>query len=109
MNDFTLQAKTKSQLAIQDKKVKKPLAKKKSQLAIKDKKPIDKDVLLYKHACKLPRYYGSVSIYTSLAESLWRVKPGPGRRDELKFKFNTAPRIQWAALVKHVKSLPQQS
>ena len=122
MNDFTLQAK----LAIEDKKankvkkVKKPLTNVKKPLT-KVNKPLTKTraptpplaldmrMLQYKQAHKLPRHYGSVTIYTSLADSLWRVKPAPGRRDEMKFKFNTNPRVQWAALVKHVKSLPQES
>ena len=51
-----------------------------------------------------PRHYGTVTIYTDKARCQWRVKPGPGRRDEVKFPRNPA---SWRKLVVHVKNLKQ--
>ena len=105
-----------SQLAIKDKKVKKsksqpPAAKSKSQppAASSSMLQSQRASLLYKPAGQLnkPRFYGSVTVYTSIPDKCWRVKPGKGRRDEKLFKNHTNPRCAWDELVKHVKSLPQ--
>ena len=68
---------------------------------------LDSTALEYRFAIAKPRFYGSVTIYTTHVEKAWRVKPGPGRRDEKRFNFTTTPRVQWSELVKHVKSLQQ--
>ena len=66
--------------------------------------------LLYKSGAHLPRYYGSVTVYTDSKKSMWRVKPCPGSRGERKFQWKSdgaENRDQWAKLVAHVHSLPQ--
>ena len=68
------------------------------------------DELDFKPSFRKPRYYGSITIYTAKAKKEWRVKPGPGRRDEFKYNFNGTPEFQelrWRMVVKKVKSLPQ--
>ena len=58
----------------------------------------------------MPRYYGSVTVYTDTKNNLWRVKPRPGVRVEKKFVWKSdgaENRDQWANLVAYVKSSPQ--
>jgi hypothetical protein len=67
--------------------------------------------LLYKIGQHVPRYYGSVTVYTDSKNNLWRVKPSPGVRVEKKFKMRddgAENRGQWKTLVAYVKSLKQQ-
>ncbi len=59
----------------------------------------------------MPRYYGSVTVYTDSKNNVWRVKPSPGGRVEKKFKMSddgAENRGQWKTLVAYVKSLKQQ-
>ena len=75
--------------------------------AIGDKKVLDAKELEYRPAVTKPRHYGSVTIYTSVPTKTWRVKPAPGRSDQMHFKYSVSPREHWATLVKLVKSLEQ--
>ena len=56
-----------------------------------------------------PRYYGSVTIYVDIARAVWRVKRGPGRRDDIKVTWGPSDqRLQkWNDCVKIVKGLKQ--
>ena len=83
-------------------KVGKPIHKK-----AKVKATVDKKVLDYRPSVTKPRHYGSVTIYTSVPTKTWRVKPAPGRSDQMHFKYSVSPREHWATLVKHVKSVEQ--
>ena len=68
------------------------------------------DELDFKPSFRKPRYYGSVTIYTSQRQHQWRIKPGPGRPDEFIFGFHGCPEyqeLQWMLVVRKVKSLPQ--
>jgi len=67
-----------------------------------------KDDLSYKPEWKsLPRYYGCATLYVDKGRGMWRVKPGKARRDDRKFKFDTAENkvAVWRELVAHVKSI----
>jgi hypothetical protein len=67
--------------------------------------------LLYNTGSQLPRYYGSVTVYTDSKSNFWRVKPCPGVRVEKKFKMRddgAENREQWKTLVAYVKSLKQK-
>jgi hypothetical protein len=67
--------------------------------------------LPYKAGQHVPRYYGSVTVYTDSKSNSWRVKPAPGVRVEKKFKMRddgAENREQWKTLVAYVKSLKQQ-
>ena len=55
-----------------------------------------------------PRYFGCVTIYTSKAAQMWRLKPGHGRRDELCSKFGNdikTKKSQWAKLAKTARDM----
>ena len=68
------------------------------------------DELDFKPSFRKPRYYGSITIYTSQRQHQWRIKPGPGRPDEFIFGFSGTPEyqeLQWMLVVRKVKSLPQ--
>ena len=61
--------------------------------------------LSYGPASTFPRYYGCVTLYNDVGGSLWRVKPGVGRRDHKMFSYKVDPRSVWMSLVKHVKTI----
>jgi hypothetical protein len=66
--------------------------------------------LLYRTGSHLPRYCGSVTVYTDSKANVWRVKPCPGSRAEKKFPMRSdgaENREQWETLVAYVKSLKQ--
>ena len=68
------------------------------------------DSLIFKEGCHVPRYYGSVTVYTDVKAGVWRVKPRPGCKIERKipFKNTTSQQTeQWTLVVAHVKSLKQ--
>ena len=67
----------------------------------------DDDSLIYRPVkdWKTPRYYGETTIYTDTRSKEWRIKPGCGRRDHMKFVFGKKPREQWANVVKCVKEV----
>lgn len=58
------------------------------QSQVQGKPPNTLCSLEYKKNHRLPRHYGSVTIYTNTLGKEWRIKPAPGRRDEKKIKFN---------------------
>jgi len=75
-------------------------------------KPLDKmDSLTWRPQWKSgARLYGCVTIYVDTESKCWRVKPGPGRRDERKVSFASGQNAdKWQKVVDHVKSLPQIS
>ena len=75
--------------------------------SVGDNKVLDEKILQFRPAVTKPRHYGSVTIYTSVPTKAWRVKPAPGRSDQMHFKYSVSPREHWATLVKHVKSVEQ--
>ena len=59
--------------------------------------------------CKRPglcRYWKDCTIYRDRRRQCWRIKPGPGRRDEAYVYFkNVDEKVAWEDVVKHLKSL----
>ena len=72
--------------------------------ALKDAKPDAAALNYISKNVVPPRHFGCVTIYTDALHNQWRVKPGVGRRDEVKFPRNPA---SWRKLAIHVKSLKQ--
>jgi hypothetical protein len=93
------------------KKAKLEAAAKKAQPEATDKQSQNEfQKLVYKAGAHLPRYYGSVTVYTDTKNEVWRVKPCPGSRSEKKNNWRADGgdnRKQWETLVGYVKSLPQ--
>ena len=50
-----------------------------------------------------PRYFGNCTVYCDGTRKLWRVKRGPGRRDEGKFSYATDKKSQWAKVVAEIR------
>ena len=66
----------------------------------------DKTVLAYAGVkVHEPRRFGKSTIYTSIADQKWRLKPEPGSRKETQFPFTDEPEKQWKLLVKKLKEL----
>ena len=65
----------------------------------------DAKALSYGPASTFPRYYGCVTLYNDVPGSLWRVKPGVGRRDHKMFSYKVDPRSVWMTVVDLVKTL----
>jgi hypothetical protein len=59
-------------------------------------------VLPWKAGATEPRFCTNVTVYTCQNPAGWRLKPGPGRRDEKKMQATSEPRVQWAELQKQV-------
>ena len=88
---------------------KRPASASKAHAVPPAKKARTKDSLAYDGSCTGPRHYGSVTIYFDRVNVLWRVKPGPARRDLVKFPIAKEGKEEtWQRVVKHVKSLAQQ-
>ena len=66
-------------------------------------KQVDDD-LKYRSGFVGARFYKGKTIYCS-DKGLWRVKPGPGRKDLKHFSWTKNARKQWEEVVKYVKQL----
>jgi hypothetical protein len=53
--------------------------------------------------CNTPRYYGEQTVYTDTGRCVWRIKPGPSRRDDTKIGYLHDPREKWDMVVKILK------
>ena len=59
--------------------------------------------LPYKKGHKdFPRYLDHVTVYSSKAKKMWRVKPGCGRKDEKLIPWATDPRVKWEKVLTEV-------
>ena len=62
-------------------------------------------VFEYPNVALKPRFIGAVTIYNDRTRYKWRVKPGPGRRDDKCFPYKRNAKKAWDGLVRHIKSL----
>ena len=69
------------------------------------------DTLTFKYGPSLPRYYGSVTVYTDKKKEEWRVKPCPGSRETKKITWKgldlADAKRKWSFAVDYVKSIKQ--
>ena len=68
--------------------------------------PKSKDTLEYKGVkAQAPRYFGHCTIYTDPNRKSWILKLFQNDKHELYYSFRTSPKVSWAELVKHVRSI----
>ena len=67
------------------------------------KELVGKELVYFKKAD--PRYVEHITVYTDNKRNMWRIKRGPGRRDEIKKNFGGKPREAWKTIVQTVIEL----
>ena len=64
---------------------------------------VEKELGCHKNAD--PRHVKHITVYTDMKRNMWRIKRGPGRRDEIKRRFGDKPRETWKTIVQTVIEL----
>ena len=78
---------------------------KKPSAAVAQRHEEDTLVFQFPNVALKPRFIGAVTIYNDRTRYKWRVKPGPGRRDDKCFPYRRNAKTAWDRLVRHIKSL----
>ena len=84
---------------------KKPAAKTK---VIQHGKPDDNLIFKDPYKERSVRYFKGMTIYTDTVRCLWRIKPGPGRRDDTKVMYKRGAEEAWDVVVHKIRQLAKK-